>query len=132
MGKALRPEHLAFFTSRMDEHSRVTRCTVIDNKHEYLFKVTREISGSKSTVIVHLTDAYLYGLSDLYARPKELKGNSYVVIGMPHASASDDAIDEAKKHHIGIGHIRRFMGALNYNNMWEYITPEEQEEKKGR
>ena len=132
MGKALRPEHIRFFTARMDGHSRVIRWTLIDNEHEYLFKIKRELAGTHSDVIVHLTDAYGYGLSDFYARPDEIKGGSFVVIGMPHANASDDVIEKGKEHHIGIGHIGKFMGALNCDNVWEYMTAEEQEQKKGR
>ena len=125
MGKALRSEHLAFFTSRMDEHNRVSNWVLIENQHEYLFRITHMLGGSKSDVIVHLTDAYRYGLAEFYARPNELRAGSYVVIGMPHADADSEVIEKAKEHRIGIGHIGKFMGALNYRNLWEYVSPEE-------
>lgn len=130
MGKALRPEHIAFFTARMDEHSRVLSWKLIADKHEYMFKIRRRLYRSENHVIVHLTDAYRYGLAEFYARPKQLRSGSYVVIGMPHASADQEVIDEARKQQIGIGHIGKFMGALNYKNSWEYMTPDERQQKE--
>ena len=130
MGKALRQEHIDFFTARMNVHDRVTNWEPIVSQDEYLFKITRTISGSKSDVIVHLTDAYRYGLADFYARPGQLRAGSYVVIGMPHADAAAKVIETAKLAHIGIGHIGKFMGALNHKNIWEYISPDERQQNE--
>ena len=130
MGKALRPEHIAFFTSRMDEHDQVNNWMLIENQHEYLFRIRRTLNGTESDVIVHLTDAYHYGLAEFFARPNELQAGSYVVIGMPHANVGSEVIERAKGHRIGIGHIGKFMGALNYKNVWEYMTPDERRQKE--
>ncbi len=130
MGKALRPEHLTFFTARMKEHDRVVNCVLIENKHEYLFKVRRKLSGSEEDVIVHLTDAYRYGRAEFYARPDELKAGSYVVIGMPHANAAAEVVEEAKEDRIGIGPVGKFMGALTQKNIWEYMSQEERQQKE--
>lgn len=130
MGKALRPEHRDFFTARMDEHNLVSNWELIANQHEYLFRIRRTLSGCASDMIVHLTDAYRYGLAEFFARPTQLRAGSYVVIGMPHADAEPEVIDEAKQHLIGIGHIGKFMGALNYKNIWEYMTPDERQQEQ--
>ena len=130
MGKILRPEHIRFFTVRMSEHDRVSNWLPIENQHEYLFRVRRKLRGSESDVIVHLTDAYRYGLAEFFARPKQLRPGSYVVIGMPHAGADPEVVEKAKEHRIGIGHIGKFMGALNYKKIWEYMTPEERRRKE--
>ena len=135
MGKALRTEHLNFFTARMDGHSRVDSWELIADQYEYLFRIRRTLAGSTSDVTVHLTDAYRYGLAEFYARPKQIRAGSYVVIGMPHADAGPGVIDELKQHRIGIGHVGKFMGALNYKNTWEYMTPAErrhEEMQQGR
>ena len=132
MGKELRKVHIAFFTERMDEHSRVSNWMPISNQHEYLFSITRTRSGCESDVIVHLTDAYRYGLAEFFARPRQLRSGSYVVIGMPHASADSEVIERAKEDRIGIGHIGKFMGALNSKNVWEYLTPDEEREQSRR
>ena len=89
MGKALRREHITFFTARMDEHDLVEGWVPIPDEHEYLFRITRSVRGVQSNVTVHLTDAYRYGLAELYARPKQLNAGSFVVIGMPHADTSE-------------------------------------------
>ncbi len=130
MGKALRQEHIEFFTARMNHYDRVINWEPIASQDEYLFKVTRTLSGSKSDVVVHLTDAYRYGRAEFYARPGQLRAGSYVVIGMPHADAATEVIETAKLAHIGIGHIGKFMGALNHKNIWEYISPDERRQKE--
>ena len=130
MGKALRPEHITFFTARMDEHSRVVDWVVTPNEHEYLFTIRRKLSASESSLIVHLTDAYRYGLAEFFARPKQLRAGSFVVLGMPHASVDLEVVETAKTKRIGIGHVGKFMGALNYKNIWEYVPPEERKRKQ--
>ena len=132
MGKVLRPEHLGFFAARMNQHSRVINWVPIQNEHEYLFRITRKLRGMESDVTVHLTDAFLYSLGEFLARPNELGTGSYVVIGMPHASAASDVIEVARRERIGIGHIGKFMGALNYKNIWEYVSPEERRQREQR
>ncbi len=129
MGKALRPEHLEFFANRMNEHDRVISWQVIPSDEEFLFQITRRVGSSNQSLVVHLTDSYRYGLAEFYARPRQLRRGAFVVIGMPHADASEEVIEEAKNSQIGIGHIGKFMGALNYRKVWEYITPEEQARK---
>ena len=113
----------------MDEHDLVSNCVLVANDHEFLFKIRRTLAGSESEIIVHLTDAYRYGLAEFYTRPKQLRAGSYVVIGMPHAGAGDKVIEEAKKDSIGIGDIRKFMGALNFKEIWKYMTRKEREQK---
>ena len=130
MGKGLHQQHIAFFTSKMDEHSRVVNWMLIEDQYEYIFRIRRRLHGSESDVIVHLTDAYRYGFSDFFTRPNQLRTGSFVVIGMPHADVDPAAIGEARQHCIGIGHIGKFMGALNFENIWKYMTPDERQRKE--
>ena len=130
MGKALRPEHTYFFTKAMERHDLVSICAPIPDEHEFLFKIIRTLAESESEVIVHLTDAYCYSLAEFYARPDRIQAGSFVVIGIPHANAEQEVIEIAKQHRIGIGKIGKFMGALNFENIWEYMTPEERKEKE--
>ena len=128
MGKTLLPRHLDFFTARMDEHSAVARLEPIPSEDEYLFRIVR-VSDSRNDVIVHLTDAYHYGLADLFARPRQLRSGSFVVLGLPHGSFDDDVVAAARARRIGVGHIGKLMGALNYERVWEYMTPEERDKQ---
>ena len=104
MGKALRQEHITYFTARMDEHDRVVNWEPIANEYDFLFRIRRTLDGSRSDVIAHLTDAYRYGLAEFFARPNPLGAGSFVVMGMPHADADPEVVEIAKKHRIGIGH----------------------------
>ena len=129
MGKSLRPEHLEFFVDRMNDHNLVVSCSVIPDPDEYLFRILRKVGSSQSAVVVHLTDSYRYGLAEFYSRPAKLKGGSFVVLGMPHAGTVNDVIESAREDRIGVGHIGKFMGALNHRKVWEYLTPEERKAK---
>ena len=130
MGRVLRPEHISYFTDRMDDHDKVDNWEIIDDQDDYLFRIKRTVSSSKSDVVVHLTDAYRYGLAEFFARPDQLLAGSFVVLGLPHGDFDDAVVEEAKKKRIGIGHIGKFMGAINYRNIWEYMTPEERNRKE--
>ena len=132
MGKELRREHINFFTARMNEHDRVISWELIPHDHEFLFKIVRTVQGVESDVTVHLTDAYVYGMAEFITRPDQLNTGSFVVIGMPHASADPEVIEKAKEYGIGIGQIGKFMGALNFKNIWEYMTADERESEDQR
>ena len=119
MGKELHRSHLAFFRARMTDHTAVSKYHVIHSGDHYLFNVDL-VKGS--SIIVLLTDAYQFGLADTLLMPKNI---DYVVMGMPHAGYSEDAARVLKAKHIGIGHIGKFMGAINTPKPWEYRTPEE-------
>jgi hypothetical protein len=55
-----------------------------------------------------------------------MQRNSFVVLGLPHAhEASSALIAEARSDGVGIGHIGKFMGALNSHDVSTYETPEE-------
>ena len=130
MGRVLRPEHISYFTDRMDDHDKVDHWEIIDNQDEYLFRIKRMVAGSRSDVVVHLTDAYRYGLAEFFARPDQLVAYSFVVLGLPHGDFGEDVVEAAKRKRIGVGHIGKFMGALNFRNIWEYMTPEERNRKE--
>ncbi len=109
----------------MNEHSCVASWEPLDNDEEYLYLIKR--TRGLPDVRVHLSDAYEYSRGEYLARPAEvMKRNSFVVLGDPNAYAPSGAlVAEARKDGIGIGHIRKFMGALNSRDVWEYEAPEE-------
>ena len=129
--KSVRPRRQVLFKCAFHlGFGLVSNLEPIPNEHEYLFKIGRTLSGSQNDVVVHLTDAYRYGLAEFFARPGQLGAGSYVVIGMPHADTDPEVIEAAKIKRIGIGHIAKFMGALNHKNVWEYISPDECRQKE--
>ena len=91
MGRSLRPEHLAFFRSRMNEHNLVSSYASLDNGDEYLYLITR--ARGLPAVRVHLSDAYEYTRAEFLARPNEVtQRNSFVILGLPHAHDPGDAL----------------------------------------
>jgi hypothetical protein len=131
LGKNLRPEHLTFFRTRMEEHDRVMSVETIASQLEYLYIVHR--TSRLPDVSVHLTDVYEYSELDYVARPKELKRNSFIVIALPHAHDVTEAlVERAQSDRIGIGKIGKFMGALSKRDVWDYETPQEREDRERR
>jgi hypothetical protein len=130
LGRNLRPEHLAFFRNRMNEHTCVARWEPLDNEYEYLYRIIRE--RGLPDVRVHLTDAYQYSRAEYLARPGEvMQRNSFIVLALPHAyDATSVLIAEARTDGIGIGKIGKFMGALNSRDVSTYETPEERRERE--
>jgi hypothetical protein len=116
---------------RMTEHSKVASFEPIASDLEYIYTIHRR--DGLLDVRVHLTDAYEYGYLEYVARPNELRRNSFVVLGLPHAhSVSDSLIEQAKFDGIGLGTIAKFMGALNRQNVWEYESPQERADREAR
>jgi hypothetical protein len=114
----------------MNEHSRVARWEPLDNEDEYLYRIIR--TGGLSEVRVHLTDAYEYSRAEYLARPAAvMQRNSFIVLALPHAhQAGSGLIAEARSDGVGIGHIGKFMGALNSRDVAAYETPEERRERE--
>jgi hypothetical protein len=129
VGKNLRPEHLNFFHNRMAEHDRVLSFDPIPSEDDYLYIVHR--TNGWPDVTVHLSDAYDYSFAEYVGRPHQLKRNSFVVIALPHAhSVWSAVVDDARDDGIGVGSIRKFMGALNYKDVGTYLTPDERKERE--
>ena len=113
----------------MAEHDKVATIRPIPSDSEYLYVVVRK--GGASDVVVHLTDAYEYGELEYLARPKELRHGGFIIFGLPHAHPPAKAlIERAREDGIGIGFLRKFMGALNVPRVADYRSPEERKDRK--
>lgn len=126
MGKNLHPLNLGFFCDKMENHTAVSNYKVIYSDEHHLFDV--ELTTGRS-IHVLLTDAYHFSNADVLSMPQDV---DYVVV-VPHANYSGDAERILNAKRIGIGHIGKFMGAINYSKPWEYRTREERgmERRKG-
>lgn len=109
----------------MDDHNIVRSWDPLDNRDEYLYRIVR--TKGLPVVHVHLSDAYEYSRAEYLSRPKEVeRDNSFIMLALPHAhEASAELIAEARRNGLGIGHIGKFMGALNMRNVSQYETPDE-------
>lgn len=122
MGKDLHYLIEKFFRERMDEHAKVRSYTEIQDENAVLYEVVR-IAGL-SSLVVHLSDAYLYTLHDYYSRPKSIKSGDFILVARPEADYHIDLRYLAARDKIGIGKIGTLLGALNRKNVWQYKPKE--------
>jgi hypothetical protein len=71
------------------------------------------------------SDAYHYDVADFLSRPKQIRRGDFIVIARPEADFDPSLVAIARKEFIGIGKFGKFKGALNFTNVWEYLSSEE-------
>lgn len=118
-----------YFLERMHEHSNVVSVDDVSTDEFYLYRIHRR--RERDTVLVWLSDAYLFTDMDFHNRPAELGPGDYVLVAKPEGRAhvSQELIDDAR---IGVGKLGEFMGALTKRDTWTYRPPswEEQQRRK--
>lgn len=119
-----------YFEARMHEHNSVLSINDVSTEEHFLYRIRRARFDS---VLVWLSDSYLFTDMDYVNRPTELGRGDYIVIAKPEGGggASRGLIEAAE---IGVGKLSDFMGALNRRDMWNYIAPtwEERQERNRR
>jgi hypothetical protein len=123
----LHPQIISFFEARMSEHSCVERFTRMAVTGEYLYEVER--TGGRKPVTVFLSDAYRFGEADYLGRPTQLRRGDFILVARPEAGFDKALIDRARLDGIGLGQIRKFMGALNHTPPCDYIPKEEKDDE---
>lgn len=119
MGTNLHRQNVAFFSERMDEHTAVSGWDRVEPYSDYVFIINRRrYRGIK----ILLTDAYRFSEAEALLMPD---GIDYVLMGAPHASYDDELRRMLAERKIGLGHIGKFMGAINKAKFWEHRTPAE-------
>jgi hypothetical protein len=119
----LHPSIIRFFVERMEGHSVVEQCIQQNAGAEIIFEIQRK--NDLPSLLVHLSDAYDYGLGEYLAHPRSLGHGDFILIADPNADWDESLVERARKDKIGIGKIGKLMGALNLRNVWAYETPEE-------
>jgi hypothetical protein len=107
----------------MDEHDRVEQCRQITVEGEYVFEIERK--SPLPTVRVHLSDAYDYGHWEYTSRPKLIGRGDFILIAGFNTRFDESLVEIARKDGIGIGGIGKLMGALSWEKVWLYQSPEE-------
>ncbi len=121
---------LKFFEARMDEHDCVEAFTRLPVEGEYVYLIER--THGRSAINVLLSDAYRFGVADFLGRPGEIGKGDFILIAKPHGDCDDESVARARREGIGLGDIRKLMGALNLGDVSKYLTPAEKEAQKGR
>lgn len=117
-----------FFIERMESHSCVEQCRQLNDQSEYLFEIERK--GGHPPVTVHLSDAYSYGYWEYLSHPPRIRRGDFILIARPEARFDESLVKQARKDGIGIGSIRKLMGALNREKIWQYELPEDRPDSR--
>jgi hypothetical protein len=112
-----------FFLERMDGHDRVEQCRQVKAEGEYVFEIERK--DNLPRVTVHLSDAYDYGHWEYASRPKLIGRGDFILIAGFNTRFDSSLVEIAREDGIGIGGIAKLMGALNWEKVWLYRSPEE-------
>lgn len=118
MGKDLHPTIPPFLLQRMNDHSMVESCELVEEDDFYSLVIVRRRYGD--TIHVVLSDEYLFTESSYDELRPKLRVTQFVLIARPEGGFTDAARDRAGDKQIGIGKLAELMGALNSRQIWKY------------
>lgn len=122
MSKDLHRSIPQFVEKAFGNHNKVAGFEIIPDDDFLLYKIQRVFP--LAPLNVHLSDAYLYALHDFYTRPIQIKTSGFVLIARPEACYTVNVVSPAKLASLAIGKFSALMGALNYEEYWNYNPPE--------
>ena len=113
---------LIWFMKTMENHHRVAECSQLQEENGRIFKIIRE--GQLSEVNIYLAEAYDYGHLEYTSRPPQIGKGDFILIAAFSGKFDESLVSIARKDSIGIGDMRKLVGALNWRKVWEYELPE--------
>lgn len=116
-------KNVMFFLEALEKHSKVQQCMHVPDDEESILRIDR--TGGMSTVMVYLADAYDFSLGEYVCRSRRIRRGDFILVSGFGPDIDARTIEQARKDGIGVGSLKRLMGALNYRNVWEYKSPEE-------
>jgi hypothetical protein len=119
MGKDLHYSILNFLTDRLRGHQKVKSFEIIDDPNFYIYQVDRQVFNDKLFIV--LSDQYHFGDYDAITIHPILKNGGFILIARPEANEYNSN-DVGNK--LGIGKIRKLLGALNKEDFWNYEISE--------
>jgi hypothetical protein len=118
MGKDLHYSIRPFIEKALNSHFAVDKIELINLDDFYAYEIIRR-NGMSSLVVV-LSDDYYFGSASLQNKPNILKDGGFFLIARPEASVHEDNEPQEK---LGVGKIRKLLGALNREDYWNYEPP---------
>jgi hypothetical protein len=112
-----------FFLEALEKHSKVQQCWHVPDDEESILRIER--TDGMSTVTVYLADAYDFSVGEYMCRSRRIGRGDFILVSGFRPDVDSATIEFARKDGIGVGNLRRLMGALNWSNVWEYLSPEE-------
>lgn len=113
--------HFNFFEQRMQTHSRVRQFQTLGGG---VYEVTR----SDGTVLrVFICECYAYGMAEYMETVQNVGHVDAVIINSAWCGYTNDVKLECRKERVGVFKIAEFMGALNRQDFWDYLTADQAE-----
>lgn len=110
-----RTESYDFFENVLRSHDKVKRFI---REGEQIYKV---IKNNGDTIIVYLTNLYTVGVADYYDIVENNNNITAIVTASNWNSYTREAKEEGKKNRVGVYVIKEFLGALNYDEPYNYV-----------
>lgn len=118
--------HYNYFEGQMERHGKVTSLTPQGNG---LYELTRT---QGHTLRVFICECYAFGIAEYMEAVDQLGEINSVIINSAWCGYSPDAKRYCRDAHVGLFKIGEFMGALNRDDYWQYLTNAEKEYFKGK
>jgi hypothetical protein len=118
---ALHYTNIRFLEARLSEHNCVASFVRLDVKNEVVYRI-EQTEGRKS-VNLFCSDAYELGLAKYLGRPP-LIGRGDIILLKPASKCAIEAWERTGEDRVLIAHMREFMGALNWSDVFKYQPKE--------
>lgn len=110
-----------FFKKSMVQHKQVDG---IDSLGEGLFNINWKKGNDLK---VFICDCYCYTISEYIETTTHYNDVNVVIINSKWCNYTMEAKKHCYDNQVGLYTLEEFMVALNYNNYWEYLRPEQKE-----
>ena len=110
--------HFNFFEKRMKDHGRVGSITP-DGDGVYLL-----MRSDGQELRVFICECYSFGVAEYLEVLKKVAEVDAVVINSMWCGYTSEAKRQATSDHKGLFKVSEFMGALNMQDYWNYVPPE--------
>jgi hypothetical protein len=113
--------HYDFFEGQMGKHGRVAALTPQGNG---VYELTR---ARGDNLRVFICECYAFGIAEYIETVEQLGPINAAIINSAWCGYSPDAKRHCREESVGLFKIGEFMGALNRDDYWNYLTEYEQE-----
>ncbi len=114
MGKDLHPSIMPFIERGLTSHGKVKSFELVKDPEFYIYHIKRA-DGFRDLYVV-LSDDYYFGDYAKITMHPILKDGGFILIARPEATNFNENDSEFK---LGIGKIKKLLGALNKGKYWE-------------
>ncbi len=125
MGKDLHPSIVPFIERALTFHNKVKSFELVKDPEFYIYHITRS-NGLRDLYVV-LSDDYYFGDYGIITMHSILSNGGFILIARPEATNHNENNNELR---LGIGKIRKLLGALHRDEYWTYEPPIHNQQNK--